>query len=111
MYAGQAATANNLARCLLGAASSAAIIPMSEAVGRGWAYTILALLFVLSCIGPAVSIDTAWSGEGARGTESCFKNNGYRNVGVESRVTSRATFQGHHLSLPALLATSSTTTI
>lgn len=59
LYAGQAATAtaaNNLARCLLGAASSAAIIPMSDAVGRGWAYTILALLFVLSCIGPAVSM-------------------------------------------------------
>lgn len=47
LYAGQAATAtaaNNLARCLLGAASSAAIIPMSDAVGRGWAYTVLALV-------------------------------------------------------------------
>lgn len=43
--------ASNVVRCLLGAASSAAIIPMTEAMGNGWAYTTLALLFVLSCGG------------------------------------------------------------
>lgn len=53
IYPGQAATAtaaNNVCRCLLGAAASAAIIPMSEAVGFGWAYTILSLLFVGSTV-------------------------------------------------------------
>ncbi|RMZ87580.1 hypothetical protein DV736_g5197, partial [Chaetothyriales sp. CBS 134916] len=39
-----AAAANNMFRCGLGAAATAAIEPMSAAMGRGWAYTILALL-------------------------------------------------------------------
>ena len=39
-----ATAANNLFRCELGAASSAAISPMSEAMGTGWAYTTLALI-------------------------------------------------------------------
>ncbi|PYH91156.1 MFS general substrate transporter [Aspergillus ellipticus CBS 707.79] len=39
-----ATAANNLFRCELGAASSAAITPMSEAMGKGWAYTTLALI-------------------------------------------------------------------
>lgn len=49
IYPGKAATAtaaNNIMRCELGAAATAAIGPMSEALGNGWAYTILALLFV-----------------------------------------------------------------
>jgi MFS family permease len=46
-----ASAANNLVRCLLGAASSAAILPMSDAMGDGWAYTTLALMFLLSCGG------------------------------------------------------------
>lgn len=53
IYPGKPATAsaaNNLFRCLLGAAASAAIGPMSNALGYGWAYTILALLFALSCL-------------------------------------------------------------
>lgn len=41
-----ATAANNLFRCELGAASSAAISPMSEAMGPGWAYTTLALIAV-----------------------------------------------------------------
>lgn len=55
IYPGKPATAtaaNNVVRCLLGAAASAAILPMSEAMGNGWAYTVLALLFVVSSIGP-----------------------------------------------------------
>ena len=47
-----ATAANNITRCLLGAAASAAIGPMSDAMGNGWAYTVLALLFVLSSAGP-----------------------------------------------------------
>jgi len=39
-----ASAANNLIRCELGAAASAAIEPMSKAMGRGWAYTTLALI-------------------------------------------------------------------
>lgn len=41
-----ATAANNIVRCELGAAASAAIIPMANAMGNGWAYTLLALLFV-----------------------------------------------------------------
>ncbi|PWY66732.1 MFS transporter [Aspergillus heteromorphus CBS 117.55] len=39
-----ATAANNLFRCELGAAASAAITPMSDAMGKGWAYTTLALI-------------------------------------------------------------------
>ncbi|KAI0198070.1 chloramphenicol resistance protein [Astrocystis sublimbata] len=42
-----ATAANNLVRCLLGAGATAAIQPLISAVGRGWAYTLLALLFTL----------------------------------------------------------------
>ena len=35
----------------MGAGISAAIEPMSGAMGNGWAYTTLALLFVLSLVG------------------------------------------------------------
>ena len=49
IYPGRPATAtaaNNLIRCELGAASSAAVIPMADAMGWGWAYTTLALIFL-----------------------------------------------------------------
>jgi multidrug resistance protein len=49
--ASSATAASNVVRCLLGAAASAAILPMSDAMGNGWAYTTLALMFVLSCGG------------------------------------------------------------
>jgi multidrug resistance protein len=49
--ASSATAASNVVRCLLGAAASAAILPMSDAMGNGWAYTTLALLFLLSCGG------------------------------------------------------------
>ncbi|KAK0264105.1 hypothetical protein LTR35_017368 [Friedmanniomyces endolithicus] len=51
-----ATAANNVLRCLIGAAATAAIIPMSEAVGNGWAYTILAGFFIGSCAGPIASM-------------------------------------------------------
>lgn len=41
-----ATAANNLFRCELGAAASAAISPMSTAMGEGWAYTTLALISI-----------------------------------------------------------------
>ncbi|KAI0101522.1 chloramphenicol resistance protein [Nemania sp. FL0031] len=49
-YPGAPATAtaaNNLVRCLSGAAATASIEPIIRAIGRGWAFTILALLFTL----------------------------------------------------------------
>lgn len=44
--AASATAANNFVRCELGAAASAAIDPMSKAMGRGWAYTTLALIYL-----------------------------------------------------------------
>jgi multidrug resistance protein len=44
--AAAATAANNITRCLVGAAASAAIQPMISAVGNGWAFIILAALFV-----------------------------------------------------------------
>ncbi len=41
-----ATAANNLFRCEIGAAASAAIQPMIESIGRGWAYTTFALISV-----------------------------------------------------------------
>ncbi|KAI1177009.1 chloramphenicol resistance protein [Nemania sp. FL0916] len=49
-YPGAPATAtaaNNLVRCLSGAAATASIEPLIRAIGRGWAFTILALLFTI----------------------------------------------------------------
>lgn len=41
-----ATAANNLVRCLFSAGSTAVAIPMLGAMGRGWTYTLAALLFV-----------------------------------------------------------------
>ncbi|KAM3070399.1 hypothetical protein ACMFMG_010226 [Clarireedia jacksonii] len=49
IYPGRPATvtaANNLVRCEIGAVATAVIVPMVDALGTGWSYTILALLFV-----------------------------------------------------------------
>ncbi|KAI1160479.1 chloramphenicol resistance protein [Nemania serpens] len=49
-YPGAPATAtaaNNLVRCLTGAAATASIEPIIRAIGRGWAFTLLALLFTI----------------------------------------------------------------
>jgi len=59
IYPGQPATAtaaNNVCRCLLGAAATAAIGPMSKAMGNGWAYTTLALIFLATCAGPLATM-------------------------------------------------------
>ena len=59
IYPGRPATAtaaNNVVRCLLGAAATAAIGPMTEAMGYGWAYTTLALLFVAASAGPLATV-------------------------------------------------------
>lgn len=45
--AGAATAANNLTRCLLGAAATAAITPMIEGLGSGWAFSILGFLYLL----------------------------------------------------------------
>jgi hypothetical protein len=45
--AGTATAAYNLIRCILGAASTALIVPMTDAMGLGWAYTLIALIYVL----------------------------------------------------------------
>lgn len=41
-----AMAANNLVRCLLGAAATAIVHPMIKAVGRGWTYTYVGLIVV-----------------------------------------------------------------
>ncbi|KAK0621868.1 major facilitator superfamily domain-containing protein [Bombardia bombarda] len=45
--AGAAIAANNLTRCLLGAGMSAAILPMIDAMGAGWAYFLIGILYVV----------------------------------------------------------------
>ncbi|KAG5746788.1 hypothetical protein H9Q72_003859 [Fusarium xylarioides] len=47
--AGTASAANNLTRCLVGAGASAAIVPMIDAMGPGWAFTLDGGLYVLGC--------------------------------------------------------------
>lgn len=41
-----ATAANNFVRCEIGAVFSAILLPLVDAIGWGWAYTLLALLFV-----------------------------------------------------------------
>ena len=43
-----ATAANNLIRCLLSAGASAVIIPMLNAIGRGWTYTLISIIWLLS---------------------------------------------------------------
>lgn len=53
IYPGRPATvtaANNIVRCELGAAATAAIGSMTAAMGNGWAYTLLALIFLVSLV-------------------------------------------------------------
>ncbi|KAK2046113.1 major facilitator superfamily transporter [Colletotrichum somersetense] len=50
IHPGKAATAtaaNNFTRCLLGSASTAAILPIIDGMGVGWAFTLLGLLYIL----------------------------------------------------------------
>ena len=44
--AASATAANNLFRCLLGAGSTAVVLPMIDRMGIGWAYTFAALLWI-----------------------------------------------------------------
>ncbi|KAI0481961.1 major facilitator superfamily transporter [Xylariaceae sp. FL0804] len=53
--AGAATAANNLTRCLVGAAATAAINPMISAIGAGWSFTIIALLCAV--FSPALWLD------------------------------------------------------
>lgn len=49
LYPDRAATAtasNNFTRCLLGAGATAVIIPMLDAMGRGWCFTFVALVMM-----------------------------------------------------------------
>lgn len=41
-----AMAANNLVRCELGAAATAIVVPMINAIGRGWTYTFASLLWI-----------------------------------------------------------------
>jgi MFS family permease len=45
--AGTATAAFNLVRCLLGAGATALILPMTNAMGWGWAYTLIAFIYVI----------------------------------------------------------------
>ncbi|KAK3361342.1 major facilitator superfamily domain-containing protein [Lasiosphaeria ovina] len=45
--AGAAVAANNLTRCLVGAAASAVILPMINAIGAGWAFTVFGAMYVV----------------------------------------------------------------
>ncbi|KAL9471055.1 hypothetical protein ACSS6W_008996 [Trichoderma asperelloides] len=51
LYPGKAGTvsaSNNLLRCLLGAGATAAIVPLIDAIGVGWAVTIFAFLNIVA---------------------------------------------------------------
>lgn len=45
--AGTATAAFNLIRCLLGAGSTALILPMTNAMGVGWAFTLIGLIYIV----------------------------------------------------------------
>jgi len=47
--AGAAVAANNLTRCVLGAGFTAAVVPLINAIGAGWTFVIIGLLYV-ACV-------------------------------------------------------------
>ncbi|OAQ69106.1 chloramphenicol resistance protein [Pochonia chlamydosporia 170] len=63
-----AAAANNLTRCLSGAAATAVVDQMFDAMGAGWTFTLLALLMVASLPGLRVleKCGPRWRAERAR---------------------------------------------
>ena len=56
--AGTATAASNLIRCLLGAGATALILPMTEALGLGWSYTLIAGIYVL--LSPMLWVVIRW---------------------------------------------------
>ena len=60
-----ASAANNLVRCELGAAASAAIRPMTDAMGNGWAYTTTGLVAVAAspCLWVMMRFGMEWRRE------------------------------------------------
>ncbi|KAF8863482.1 MFS general substrate transporter [Acephala macrosclerotiorum] len=56
--AGTATAAFNLIRCLLGARATALIVPMTDAIGLGWAYTFIGLLYVV--LSPMLWVVIRW---------------------------------------------------
>ncbi|PHH87449.1 hypothetical protein CDD83_8859 [Cordyceps sp. RAO-2017] len=76
-----AAAANNLVRCSFGAAATAVIDYMLEAMGRGWCFTFLALLMISCFAGLRVleKCGPRWRAERAR----------LAGGGDDSRTTSR----------------------
>jgi hypothetical protein len=50
--AARATASNNLVRCFLGAGATAIILPMINALGRGWCFTLVA--FVMATVGPVL---------------------------------------------------------
>ncbi|QUC16344.1 uncharacterized protein UV8b_00585 [Ustilaginoidea virens] len=68
--AGTATAANNLARCLVGAGASAAIVPLIDAIGVGPAFTLVGSLYFVAII-PAlilVKCGMKWRAE-SKGTD------------------------------------------
>ncbi|KAL7948787.1 major facilitator superfamily domain-containing protein [Trichoderma barbatum] len=53
--AGTATAANNFTRCLVGAGASAAIVPLMDAIGVGWSFTMLGLIYAV-CTFPLMLI-------------------------------------------------------
>jgi len=63
--AGTATAAFNLIRCLLGAGSTALILPMTDALGLGWSYTLIGFIYIL--LSPMLWVVMKW-GPGWRRT-------------------------------------------
>ena len=53
-----ATAANNLTRCLTGAASTAVVNPMIEGMGRGWCFTFVAAVVFVSS--PLLWVEVKW---------------------------------------------------
>ena len=90
-----ASAANNLVRCLLGAGFTAALIPMIDAMGRGWTFTFLTLF--LMATSPMLWLiyfrGMGWRKERIEREESVRKlkeENFSRETGSEEASTPRA---------------------
>lgn len=53
-----ATAANNLVRCLMGAAGTAVIIQMIEGMGRGWCFTFIAAVVFFAS--PILWVEMKW---------------------------------------------------
>ena len=80
-----ATAANNLIRCVMGAAGTAVIVPMIQGMGLGWCFTFIGA--VVLCASPLLLVLMRW---GPKWREERRVRVEKHNAGKEAKMAERA---------------------